>query len=341
MNLSENQKIVNDLKQILGYYDYLEYDEVLSKGTNRLCVQVSHSDPNFSFRAIENICKQLGGEYMSEPDKPARFYIRMMNHNDYPNIPVSPYQEEEQNEEFVGPEPDSAIAYYYRGHLRYFLNQYKKAIADYSKACSLDPNLNMQFTLVQLNFRVKEQEIRSDREHFYCKYHSKFLEREAKRVEVLKRHGDPEWQLKQTEALKRDGMLCVCGERATEVHHKTYINLGQELLSDLVALCRCCYRGIHSGEKIKLWQGSNPMTNKEYREKYLESPTWKEKRKRVLDRDGALCICGEHAIYVHHKTYENIGSEPLSDLVALCRNCHDGYHGRLPAKSESFWHMRG
>ena len=340
MNLSENQKIVNDLKQILGYYDYLEYDEVLSKGTNRLCVQVSHSDPNFSFRAIENICKQLGGEYMSEPDKPARFYIRMMNHNDYPNIPVSPYQEEEQNEEFVGPEPDSAIAYYYRGHMRCFLNQYKEAIADYSKACSLDRNFNMQLTLAQLTLMVKEQEIRSHRERFYCEYHSKFLEREAKRVEVLKRHGDPEWQAKRVEVLKRDGMLCVCGERATEVHHKTYINFGEELPSDLIALCGYCYSGIHSGEKIKLWEGSNPMNNKEYK-KYLESTNWKEKRRRVLERDGNLCICGERAIHVHHKTYENLGQERLSDLVALCKNCHDGYHGHLPAKSESFWHMRG
>ena len=29
MNLSENQEIVNALKQILEYYDYLEYDENL------------------------------------------------------------------------------------------------------------------------------------------------------------------------------------------------------------------------------------------------------------------------------------------------------------------------
>ena len=43
MNLSENQKIVNALKQILEYYDYLEYDENLSAGTNRLCLKVSHS----------------------------------------------------------------------------------------------------------------------------------------------------------------------------------------------------------------------------------------------------------------------------------------------------------
>ena len=41
MNLSENQKIVNVLKQILEYYDYLEYDENLSVGTNQLCLKVT------------------------------------------------------------------------------------------------------------------------------------------------------------------------------------------------------------------------------------------------------------------------------------------------------------
>ena len=351
MNLSENQDIVGALKQILAYYDWLEYDEVRSKDTNQLCIQVFHSDANFGTGAIENICEQLGRDYTYEPDKPMRFYIRMMNHSDYAKIPVSPYQDKVSSEKRVDPEPepDSAIAYYYRGRMKCLLNQYEEGITDYEKAINLDPNLVVvrdilpvtHFNLIQFNFRVREQEICSDRERFYWEYHSRFLEREAKRAAVLKRHGTPEWHSKQTEVLKRDGMLCVCGNRATEVHHKTYINLGQEPLSDLVALCRYCYRGIHSGEKIKLWQGSNPMTNKEYREKYLESPHWKEKRKSALDRDGNLCICGEQATCVHHKTYENLWCEPLSNLVALCRNCHDGYHGRLPAKSESFWHMRG
>ena len=140
--------------------------------------------------------------------------------------------------------------------------------------------------------------------------------------------------------LERDGWLCVCGDKAKEIHHKTYENIGQKPLSDLVALCRYCYRGIHSGEKIKLWKGSNPISNKEYREKYLELPAWKQVRQKVLERDSYLCICGERATYVHHKTYENLGQELLSDLVALCKNCHDGYHGSLFARSDSFWHMR-
>ncbi|MCY3740395.1 MAG: hypothetical protein OXH00_05190 [Candidatus Poribacteria bacterium] len=348
MNLSENQSIVNALKQILEYYDYLEYDENHSAGTNQLCLKVSDSDANCHLGVIKNICAQLGSEYTCEPERPTRFHIRIMDHRDYANMPISPYQDEAPSEKCVDPEPepDSAIAYYYRGQMKCLLNQYEAGIADYKKAHSLNPNIvvpnvnSIQFASIQFNLMVTEQKIRSDRERFYWEHHSKFLEREANRAEVRKRHGTPEWLEKQAEVLKRDGMLCVCGDSATEVHHKTYENLGQEPLSDLVALCRYCYRGIHSGEKIKLWQGSNPMTNKEYREKYLESRNWKEKRERVLDRDRNLCICGERATYVHHKTYKNLGAEPLSDLIALCRNCHDGYHRRLPAKSESFWHMR-
>ena len=344
MNLSENQRIVDSLKQILEYYDYLEYDESLSKVTNQLCVQVSHLDPNFSRGVIKNICEQLGMEYTYKPDKPTRFYIRLKDHNDYSSISTSLHQEEA-----LRAQPDSAIAYYYRGLAKHYMGQYESAIEDYNEASRLNTARGELYDTARgelhamisiYRWGAKDAKDQSDRIQLYYKYHNKFLEREAKRTEVRKRHGTPEWEAKRAEVLKRDGMLCVCRDRATEVHHKTYENLGQELPSDLVALCRYCYRGIHSGEKIKLWQGSNPMNNKEYREKYLESPNWKEKRKRVLDRDGNRCVCGEPATHVHHKTYENLGSEPLSDLIALCRNCHDGYHGRLPAKSEFFWHMR-
>jgi len=29
---------------------------------------------------------------------------------------------------------------------------------------------------------------------------------------------------------------------------------------------------------------------------------------------------------IHHRTYERFGHEWLSDLIALCRNCHDLTH---------------
>lgn len=155
--------------------------------------------------------------------------------------------------------------------------------------------------------------------------------------EVLKYNDSPEWQAKRAEVLRRDGMLCVCGDKATEVHHKTVHHKTyrdprqeplQEPLSAFVALCGSCYERVYSREK-KRWQGSkNPMSKKKYDE-YLKSPNWEKKKKEILKRDDNCCICGEWATLVHHKTYKNVGQEQLSDLVALCKNCHDGYHGRL------------
>lgn len=68
--------------------------------------------------------------------------------------------------------------------------------------------------------------------------------------------------------------------------------------------------------------------NANYEEDYQTSDAWKEKSAEVLSRDGQTCVCGDYAILAHHKTYDNIGREPLSDLVALCKNCHDAYHNK-------------
>ena len=71
---------------------------------------------------------------------------------------------------------------------------------------------------------------------------------------------------------------------------------------------------------------------------YLQSPAWKSKRKRKLLVENYTCEhCGycsfdfhivEIPLDVHHKTYKNLGNEPMSDLVVLCRNCHEKLHGR-------------
>ncbi len=59
---------------------------------------------------------------------------------------------------------------------------------------------------------------------------------------------------------------------------------------------------------------------------YLDSPAWETKRDAVKQRDGGQCVCGAKATEAHHKTYKNIGKEPLSDLVALCQECHKREH---------------
>ena len=56
---------------------------------------------------------------------------------------------------------------------------------------------------------------------------------------------------------------------------------------------------------------------------YLHSQAWAETRQRFFAQVGRLCICGEQATQVHHKTYKNIGKENLlTELVGLCDNCH-------------------
>lgn len=55
---------------------------------------------------------------------------------------------------------------------------------------------------------------------------------------------------------------------------------------------------------------------------YLESVVWRAKTVNVLERDKYLCDCGRRATSVHHKRYDNIGKEPLSDLIARCDKCY-------------------
>ena len=85
-----------------------------------------------------------------------------------------------------------------------------------------------------------------------------------------------------------------------------------------------------------LLKSLDPDDNKGTYEKYRKSPAWKVKRDAVRRRDGGQCICGAQATEMHHKTYDNIGKEPLSDLVMLCEECHERVHrSRVPSDQQS------
>ena len=75
-----------------------------------------------------------------------------------------------------------------------------------------------------------------------------------------------------------------------------------------------------------LLKSLDPDNNCGTYKEYLDSPAWEMKRDKVRERDGDQCVCGAQATEVHHKTYNNIGKEPLSDLVALCQECHQREH---------------
>lgn len=70
------------------------------------------------------------------------------------------------------------------------------------------------------------------------------------------------------------------------------------------------------------------MTAREKR-KYLNSSEWADKRVLVIVRDKVCQCCGSvHANEVHHISYLSLGKEPLSDLVLVCRKCHQEIHDK-------------
>jgi hypothetical protein len=64
---------------------------------------------------------------------------------------------------------------------------------------------------------------------------------------------------------------------------------------------------------------------------FLRSPDWEETRRRYWrdpDTPKACGLCGteEPPLQLHHRTYERVGAEHLSDLVPTCLRCHQLLH---------------
>lgn len=61
---------------------------------------------------------------------------------------------------------------------------------------------------------------------------------------------------------------------------------------------------------------------------YLKSSAWQSKRQQIFRRSGGRCEdCGAPAVQVHHLSYEHVGNELLDELMAVCLDCHEQYHG--------------
>jgi hypothetical protein len=74
--------------------------------------------------------------------------------------------------------------------------------------------------------------------------------------------------------------------------------------------------------------------SREWRSRYenhLRSDKWRELCRRVRERDRGMCqeCLQQPGDHVHHKTYERMGDELLSDLVLLCRDCHEEIHPHM------------
>jgi len=72
-------------------------------------------------------------------------------------------------------------------------------------------------------------------------------EREMRQADYARYLQSPEWKAKRTKVLRRAEGVCEgCLSRpAVEVHHTTYANCGNELLFELVAVCKSCREQAH------------------------------------------------------------------------------------------------
>lgn len=63
-------------------------------------------------------------------------------------------------------------------------------------------------------------------------------------------------------------------------------------------------------------------------DQYMLSDHWKRKRQQALKHYGYFCnrCKSKDRLQVHHKTYERLDCERISDLEILCRDCHCGEH---------------
>ena len=62
---------------------------------------------------------------------------------------------------------------------------------------------------------------------------------------------------------------------------------------------------------------------------YLRTPEWRRTRAAALLRAGNACsldVTHTEDLEVHHRTYERLGAELMTDLTVLCHACHQLYH---------------
>jgi 5-methylcytosine-specific restriction endonuclease McrA len=75
---------------------------------------------------------------------------------------------------------------------------------------------------------------------------------------------------------------------------------------------------------------------------YIRSNAWKAVRKRfIASKLPKICQgCGKHwghGDHLHHRTYKNLGSERLMDLVPLCEPCHKFVHEYANQTGRDLW----
>jgi 5-methylcytosine-specific restriction endonuclease McrA len=69
---------------------------------------------------------------------------------------------------------------------------------------------------------------------------------------------------------------------------------------------------------------------------YLMSPEWQVLRGEALAWAEDRCqVCySSGPLDVHHRTYDRLFHEKLSDLTVLCHACHSIFHGKVEVEAE-------
>ena len=77
---------------------------------------------------------------------------------------------------------------------------------------------------------------------------------------------------------------------------------------------------------------------------YLNTNHWKAMKVRMKNHYVyECCFCRTRKrLHIHHKTYERVGNERLSDLVYACKDCHDLLHSEPEKliKSSKYWNQK-
>ena len=74
--------------------------------------------------------------------------------------------------------------------------------------------------------------------------------------------------------------------------------------------------------------------------KLLRRPEWQARRLQIITRDGNKCTkCGNvENLHVHHLKYSSdvTWNSPDTELITLCKGCHNNAHGKTNDPDETF-----
>jgi hypothetical protein len=132
-----------------------------------------------------------------------------------------------------------------------------------------------------------------------------------------------------------------CGQRIKPLNGGTWwaAEPGEKVIElpefDLIMLDACNRNADKQRfEQYAEQRKSDFLKKHEEYEKYLQSDSWREKRRLVLNRCGNICECclRKNAIQVHHTNYKTLFDEVAWDLKGVCIACHKRLHNIIDVK---------